>query len=246
MRQSQNAVLAALRRAHDFLLENAALLAVLLDLTGALRRLAKVLESFTAHAYDQDFGDRGAKGETAKQRQLRVSLRRHQMEPIAVIARGNLRKVPEFAALQMPKQWVRGQALIASANAMIDAAAKHHDMLIEQGLSSNFIDEFKEAVEKLASSMGERERSRTRRTSATKGLDVEEKNARMILNVLDAHLERVLVDNEPLLRGWQGARLIRRQPGGPAAPAATPTQTGTEISLVTPTAEVESTPATAA
>jgi hypothetical protein len=246
MRKSQNAVLGALKRAHRFLEENAALLALLLDLSGALRRLAKVLASFTAHAFDQDVGERGEKGETAKQRQLRLSLRRHQMEPIAIIARGNLRIVPEFAALQMPKQWVRGQAFLASAKGMIEAATIHHDILIEQGLSSNFIDEFKEGVEELASSMSERERSRTRRTSATTGLDVEEKNARMILNVLDAQLERALADNESLLRGWQSARLIRRQPGAAAAPAATPTQTATEISLVTPSAEVKSAPSAAA
>lgn len=246
MRKSQNAVFAALQRAQNFLQVNAAVLAVLLDLSGALRRLAKVLASFTEYAFDQDVGDRGAKGETAKQRQLRLSLRHHHMEPIALIARGNLRSVPEFAALQMPKHWVRGQAFIASANGMIEAAAVHHDMLIEQGLSSNFIDEFKEKVAELESSMSEREQNRTRRTGATKGLDVEEKNARLILNVLDAQLEQALTDNEPLLRAWQSARLIRRQPGAAAAPAATSTQTGTGIFLVTPTAKVGSTPATAA
>jgi hypothetical protein len=243
MRISQNAVLEALRRAQVFLEENAALLAALLDLSGALRRLAKVLASFREHAFDQDAGDRGEKGETAKQRQLRLSLRRHQMEPIAVIARGNLRSVPEFAALQMPKQWVRGYAFIASANGMVGAAEIHRETLIDQGLSSNFIDEFTEAVEKLERSMSEREKSRTRRTSATKGLDVEEKNARMILKVLDAHIEHALADNEPLLRAWQGARLIRRRPGGAAAPVTTPTETGLQLSTVKPEVQGASTAA---
>lgn len=70
-----------------FLDEYAAVLAALVDLTAARKRLDGVVASFTDHAYSQDAGDRGAKGETAKQRQLRVNLRGQQMAPIALIAR---------------------------------------------------------------------------------------------------------------------------------------------------------------
>lgn len=49
------------------------------------------------------------------------------MEPIALIARKNLRSTPEFAALQMPKPSARGEAFLASVSAMADAAALHKD-----------------------------------------------------------------------------------------------------------------------
>src|SRR5204862_6657855 len=131
--------------------ENAALLTGA-DLAAGRRRLDEVVATFTGHALDQDVGDRGAKGETAKQRQLRVKLRREQMEPIAVIARRNLRSVPEFPALQMPKPAVRGPAFIASARGMADAAVIHRETLEAHGLPSTFIDDFKAAVAKLEGS----------------------------------------------------------------------------------------------
>lgn len=114
MKDRQIAVLDAVQRAQRFLDENAALLTGA-DLAAGRHRLDEVATTFTAHALDQDVGDRGSKGETAKQRQLHVKLRREQMEPISVIARRNLRSVPEFTALRMPKPAIRGQAFIASA-----------------------------------------------------------------------------------------------------------------------------------
>jgi hypothetical protein len=104
MRFLQNAVLSALKRVQLFLDEYAAVLAAIVDLTAARKRLDAVVASFTDHAYNQDAGSRGAKGETAKQRQLRVQLRSKQMDPIALIARKNLRTTPEFAVLGGPLQ----------------------------------------------------------------------------------------------------------------------------------------------
>ena len=72
MRFLQNAVFAALKRAQFFLDEYAAVFAALVHLTAARKRLDAVVASFADHAYNQDAGDRGAKGETAKQHQLRV------------------------------------------------------------------------------------------------------------------------------------------------------------------------------
>ncbi|HEY2853617.1 MAG TPA: hypothetical protein VGJ18_12265 [Gemmatimonadaceae bacterium] len=66
-----------------FLDDNAAVLAAIVDLTAARKRLDAVAANFTGHAYDQDASARGAKGEAEKQRQLRLKLRGQQMEPIA-------------------------------------------------------------------------------------------------------------------------------------------------------------------
>jgi len=64
MRFLQNTVLAALKRVQLFLGDNAAVLAAIVDLTAARKRLDAVVASFTGHAYDQDASDRRAKGET--------------------------------------------------------------------------------------------------------------------------------------------------------------------------------------
>jgi hypothetical protein len=237
-------VLSALKRVQLFLDEYAAVLAAIVDLTAARKRLDAVVASFTGHAYDQDASDRGAKGETAKQRQLRMKLRSQQMEPIALIARKNLRTTPEFAALQMPKPTVSGEASIASAKAMADAAAIHKDTFIEHGLPSTFLDDFKAAITKLDSSISDREQNYNRRLSATKGLDEKEKQGRLVLSVLDSLLEPALADNESLLRGWEGARLIRRRTGPTAVAPVASNPTGAGASPATPAPATPITPTT--
>lgn len=243
MKHQQNAVLDALLRSQRFLEESAGSLTGVVDLVAARKRLDDVAASFTAHAFDQDVGTRGAKGETAKQRQLRTKLRKQQMEPVAVIARRNLRTTPEFAALQMPKPWVVGQAFLASARGMVDAATIHQDALVAHGLPSTFLDAFTAAIAKFEGSLKDREKSRTRRVGATKGLDVEEKQGRTVLVVLDALMQQALADDEALLRAWQSARLIRRKPGGSAAPAVLTTITGGPAAAVAPTATEVDAPA---
>jgi hypothetical protein len=242
MRDTQNAVFGALQRGEHFLDENGVALSGV-DFTAARKRLDEVLTSFSTHALDQDVGDRGAKGETAKQRQLRLKLRVEQMEPIAIIARRNLRSVPEFKSLQMPKQSVRGQAFNVSARGMADAATIHKDTLVAHGLPSTFLDDLKAGVDKLETSMSEREKSRTQRVGATKGLTVEEKNGQTVLSVLDALVQQALGgDNEALLRKRQSARLIRRSTGNSSAPAAT-TQVAPATAASTPAATAASAPA---
>src|SRR5690349_5691245 len=221
MRVTQNALFDTLQRAEPFLDENAEHLAGV-DFTAARKRLSEVLTSFSTHALDQDIGDRGAKGETAKQRQLRGKLRVEQMQPIATIARRNLRSVPEFRALQMPKQSVRGQAFNVSARGMADAATIHKDALVAHGLPSTFLDDLKAGVGKLETSMSEREKSRAQRVGATKGLAVEEKNGLTVLSVIDALVKKAVgEDNDALLRKWQSIRLVRSRTGPTSAPAAT-------------------------
>jgi hypothetical protein len=246
MRYLQNAVLDALRRAQLFFEEYAAVLTGLVDLTTARKRLDDVVSSFTDHAFDQDANDRGAKGETAKQRQLRVKLRAERMDPIALIARNNLRSTPQFAALQMPKPAVRGQAFIASAKAMAAAATIHKDTLIAHGLPSTFLDDFTAAITKLDSSTSDREQNFNRRLAATKGLDAEEKQGRLVLSVLDRLVKPALADNDALLRAWQGARLIRRRTGPATAASAAPKTTGPEATPATPAPATPTTPPIAA
>ena len=122
MLSRQDAVQAALLRARRFATENAAQLTSAVDLTVARQRLDAVIASFTTHAVDQDANNRSAKCETEMQRQLRLKLRTEQMQPIAYVARRNLRSVPDFKALQMPRRTAKGGVFLASAQAMVNAA----------------------------------------------------------------------------------------------------------------------------
>jgi hypothetical protein len=246
MRALQNAVLEALRRVQRFFEEYAAVLTGLIDLTVARKRLDDVVSSFTDHAFDQDANDRGAKGETARQRDVRIKLRAERMNAIAFIARRNLRSTPQFAALQLPKPTVHGQAFLASAKAMAAAATIHKDTLIAHGLPSTFLDDFTAAITTLDNSMGDREQNHNRRLAATKGLDAEEKQGRLVLSVLDRLLKPALADNDALLRAWQGARHIRRRTGPATAASAGPKTTGPAAPVATPAPATSTTPPVAA
>ena len=228
MHARQNAVLSALERAQPFLEANAAQLTGV-DLTTARRRLDDVIASFTTHAVDQNANDRDVKGESAKQQQLRLTLASDVMRPIAEIARRNLRSVPEFKALQMPRQTVTGPAFIAGAEGMEKAATIHKDTLIERGLPSDFLDHFQTLLLQLKASVSNRDKSRTGRMGATKGLLFQEKEGRSVLKVLDALVRRALRGNEALLGAWEGARAIHRRPGRvtttPSTTQATPSPT---------------------
>ena len=224
MKDRQNAVLDALQRTQRFLDENAAFLNGV-DFSAARKRLDDVATSFSSHALDQNVGERQSIGETNKQRQLRLKLRTQLMEPIAVIARHNLRSVPEFKALQMPKQSVRGQAFVVSARGMADAATIHKDALVGHGLPATFLDDLRAGASKLEASVSDREKSRTQRVGATKGLAIEEKNGKTVLSVLDALIQQALSgENESLLRKWQSVRLVRRTTANTSTTPATTTQ----------------------
>lgn len=226
MQTTQNAVLSALLRSDGFLDENAAELAGV-DLTGVRKRLADIIASFTTHAVEQSATDRETKGESAKQQQLRVTLSADVMRPIAEIARRNLRAVPEFKSLQMPRRRLGGPSFVASAKGMAEAATIHKDTLIERGMPADFLEHFQAGVAQLEASLNDREKSRTRRMGATKGLVFQEQEGRSVLKVLDALLRRALRGNAALLGTWKGAQAIHRRPGGTPTPSTTQATTAT-------------------
>ena len=235
MQTVQNAVFSALQRAKGFIEENLGALTSAVDFTAARRRLEEIVVSFTTHAVDQNTNDRGVKGESAKQQQLRVTLTADVMRPIAEVARRNLRTTPEFKALQMPRHAITGPAFAASAQGMAEAAMIHKETLIDRGLPADFLDEFQTTLTKLEDSVSEREKNRTRRMGATQGLALQEKEGRSVLKVLDALMRRALRGNEALLGSWAGARAIHRRPGGGSSTSSTAPVTPVETPANAPT-----------
>jgi len=119
------------------------------------------------------------------------------MERIAVIARRNLRSVPEFKARPMPRESVRGRAFIASARGVADSAAVHKDTLVAHRVAATHLDDLESSIVKLEMSIRDREKGRAERACAAKGRAVEEKNARTVSSVLDTLVEEALAgENE--------------------------------------------------
>jgi hypothetical protein len=214
------------------------------DLTVVLQRLALVITTLTTHAYNQDSNNRSAKGETEKQRQLRLKLRNEQMSPIAAIAKLYFGTVPEFKELQMPPRSAKGAAFIASASAMLHAASTYKTELLARGLPSDFLDQFQASLTTFQGSVLDREQNRSQRKGATKGLGLEVTEGRNVLKVLDASVRRALSEDGALLGTWDAARTIHQRPTPPAkTPSSTTTSTTAATTTATANTAVTNTPA---
>ena len=93
----------------------------------------------------------------------------------------------ELEARAMSRQSVRGQALIANARGMPDAATAHKESLVAHDLSATHLDDLEAGNVKLEKSMRDRDRGRAERWGATKGLAVEENDRETVSNVIDAN-----------------------------------------------------------
>ena len=83
MQNRQGTVLETLRRAQRFLDDHTALLEAV-NTSTARQKLDAVVSQLATHATEQGGGARESKGETAKQRRLRLTLRADHMRPIDV------------------------------------------------------------------------------------------------------------------------------------------------------------------
>lgn len=243
MRSQTDSILAALLRAQRFAADYSAELTGTVDLTVARQRLDTVITNLSTHGVEQDANRRSAKGETEKQRQIRLTLRTEQMRPIAEIARRDLRTVPEFKALQLPPRSAKGAAFVASATAMANAASSYEDALLKRGLPADFLEQFQALLTQFEQSVSTRDSNRSRRIGATKALTFEEQEGRSVLKVLDALVRRALGDNTALLGTWEGASTVHYRGRKAAAPATT-TGTTPVAQPATTATPVATTPAT--
>jgi len=210
MRYQQNAVLTSLR-AQQFFDDNSAKLGAINPT--AVKELGAVIEELSTLAVSQDSGARGSKGETARNRSLRVALREDHMAPIAAVAKYKLPTVPEFTALTLPPATLSAQSLVASATAMADAATPHLQTFVDNGLSTTFLDDLRAAANAVNDSIVKRGDLQGRRNGATAGLIATEKRGRAILRVLNALVLAQVRDDAQLRRQWTTARAVQQKPG---------------------------------
>jgi hypothetical protein len=174
MRNEQGTVLETLVRIQGFLDTNGEVMHGV-NTSGARAKLDDVVKQLATHAVLQDKGARTSKGETERQRVLRIALRDDHMAPISLIAKQRLRDKPEFASLALPARNVGHQRLLAAAKAMAEAAEPHTPVFVEEGLSPQFVGDLQQATETYAQSLVGRNVGREARATGTAGLLSEEK-----------------------------------------------------------------------
>ena len=209
MLRRQEAVHETLRQIQCFLDDNETTLNAV-NTSNVRKRLDELVARMSDHAVAQIGGHRVAKGETARQRQLRLTLRLVYMQPIAIIAKQMLREQPEFTQLRLPRFKTRAVNLTAAARDMANAAEKHMDLLIDEGLGADFISELRAASDRLEQSITARGQSQGQRAGATAGLKAATTRARALIRLLDSLVRPKLSTNDALLREWEVAKHIQR------------------------------------
>ncbi len=140
----------------------------------------------------------------------------------------------------MPRANVSTERLLAAAAAMAEASRRHEAVLIDGGLSTNFIARLEAAAETMKESLDGRATFGVRRRGATAGLSIEEQRGRNMIKLLDSELLPLIGADQALLAAWQTAKRIPRKPGvkiGSTTAATTPpvtTQPVTTSPVTTP------------
>ncbi|GAC1516926.1 MAG: hypothetical protein NVS1B4_15190 [Gemmatimonadaceae bacterium] len=188
-----------------------------------LKVLTDVADALMASATDQDSGLRVSRQHTREQRILREQLRLEHMQPIARIARAQLRTVPGIEkALHAPRRRVRSEALIIAANAMADATRPYAKIFVENGLLPSFITDLQATARQIDGSLDGRLGQLRRRSAATEAVRADIRRGRDAVVQLDAIVRPMYHRNAQLKAGWHAAKRLPRS----ALPAGIPLDVG--------------------
>lgn len=205
------------RRIQAFLDANDSLFSTI-NKAGLRSELDTIVTQLGAAAGDQAGGSVNARGETAKQRTLRLALRFNHMRPIASVAKLKLHSIPNFEALTMPSNDVRVAGQVAHAFGMADAAKPYEQVFVDAGLPPDFLASLTAAAAAVQASIDTRAKSLGKRANATGSLKGLEQRARRVFKALnDMVVPTVLADvaHSGLLAEWKTTRRVTKRLGPP-------------------------------
>jgi hypothetical protein len=205
------------------------------EAAGQVEVLRGVNQRLAQYVIDQEQHDRARSGGTVTVQQLRRDLRQNHLIPIAAMARSVVTITPELeVALRVPRPNADDAKVLASANAIAAIGDAHRDVLVQHGLPATFVDELRAEAATLQTAVDERRQAKSRRVGATKGIAVELKTGRLVVQALDIVIKRALRAQPGLLAEWRNIKRVTIKPVHPAAapetaaaspaPAATPTE----------------------
>jgi hypothetical protein len=178
------------------------------------------------------------------EREQRRDLLSHHMATIVKTARALRGEVPGIGVLQMPKGAVHSAALITAAEVMVRKAEIYRQVLVDNGLPSDFLQQLTAAAGRLKASLDARGLARAAQRAAVAGITTEVALGRRVVSLIDSALKRVLRREPVKWAEWRHATRVRR-PGFMPKDAATrdeqqPTVAGTAATVAgtAPTAVV--------
>ncbi|HKO15559.1 MAG TPA: hypothetical protein VJU87_04930 [Gemmatimonadaceae bacterium] len=208
--------------------------------------LDEVVEQLTAQGVEQDTAQIARRTTTVRIRSLRTTLLERHMRPVADLARALLPEAENVSDLRMPNPEIDAEGLLNAALSMAQAASVHSEAFIMHGQSADFVARLTKAADTLRAAVDERGRARGRGVGATKSLRKLVKQGRQAVNLIQAVLRPVLLDDPKLMAEWQNARRVeRRRRGGGGGGGATRSSKGasSEVTAAPPTPSASATAA---
>ncbi len=215
MKHSQGQVFNTGRRIQTFLDTNDSLFSSI-NKSATRTELDTVITALGNDVGLQATGRTTARGESANQRTLRLTLRLNHMRPIASIAKLRLRTVPNFAALTLPSSSLTGKSLVAHATGMGGAAKPYEQVFVDSGLPADFLDRLSAATSAVEASLVTRATARGQQSQATGSLKQLEIRGRRVFQALNDLVVPVLsldVAHSGLVAEWKSVRRVALKPG---------------------------------
>lgn len=175
--------------------------------------LKDLVERASTTAADQHTFANSAKRAATDQPALRGTLLDHHLRTIVKVARGLDGTVPGIGVLRTPRSNSRDAALIDEASGFADHAAVYAPVLIEHGLSEDFVARLRSAIAALRTSITIRGVARNKLRRATRSIEEDLASGRRIVMMLDGLISHHLVGDAPQRTEWKAAKRIELRPG---------------------------------
>jgi hypothetical protein len=186
------------------------------EAAGQVAALRRVNARLAQYVIDQEHLDRTTVGNTVTVQQLRRELWQNHLVPIAGMARGVVTVTPELeVALRVPRPTTDDEKVLASANAIAKIGEAHREVLVQHGLSTNFVEELRADAAALQAAVDERRQAKSRRVGATKAIAAELKVGRLVVKTLDIVFTRALRDQPGLFAEWRNTKRVTVKPVRP-------------------------------
>ena len=207
MTKTQQKVYDMLRRVQQFLIDHAEMLGQIPE--SAARKHLDILVSAMGDGAQVAVTSRTmATGEAAKTQALRRELRKGHMQPIAAIARMELRDVPQFEALHWPPAHEKTARLVGRARAMAAVAAEHTPVFLEHRLPADFAAQLLAAADAVEESLAKRAVNGRESAGAHGQLTASRSRAQYVIRVLATQVENALAGDATLLAQWKFAKRV--------------------------------------
>lgn len=212
MNATQQRVLLSFRRAIAFLEARPHLtdptVAECAGIATQLVALKNTVDRISHHVVEQQTLRPSAMRLTTDEPGFRNALITQHLRPIAQIARGLRKTVPGIDVLRLPNTRVRTATFLEEASTFAKQASVYASVLIEHGLSADFVAQLRSAIDAFQASNTARAVARNDHRGAGESITEEIAVGRRIILMLNGLVSRKIVTDGPEFTVWKEAIFI--------------------------------------